>query len=160
MPWEVRLSKRLYFYRSLQIRHRSLTTKYIAQNGASCSSWTMCYDTSFWITTTKSWKALTPFAYPTCLFCSYPRTQHQLCKPSTLTSFALKQFYRCKLCVRIFSEYDKVVDNLADLSNNKPIILDVSTTVDVTSFSFHDFDIFFEESKKINNQAINEVQTP
>jgi hypothetical protein len=52
------------------------------------------------------------------------------------------------------------VDNLADLSNNKPIILDVSTTVDVTSFSFHDFDIFFEESKKINNQAINEVQTP
>lgn len=59
-----------------------------------------------------------------------------------------------------FSKYDKAVDNLANLSNIKPIVLDVNTMVDVTSFFFDDFDFFFEKSKKRNNQAINEVQTP
>jgi hypothetical protein len=34
-------------------------------------------------------------------------------------------------------------DNLVNLSNIKPIILDVNTMLDVTSSSFDDFDKFF-----------------
>jgi hypothetical protein len=46
------------------------------------------------------------------------------------------------------NKYDKVVDDLADLSNIKPTVLDVSTMMDVTSSSFDDFDNFLEKSKK------------
>jgi hypothetical protein len=46
------------------------------------------------------------------------------------------------------SKYDKVVDDLVDLSRIKPTVLDVNTMMDVTSSSFDDFDNFLEKSKK------------
>jgi len=49
---------------------------------------------------------------------------------------AFKHFNKRKLCARIVSKYKKVVDNLVDLSNIKPIILDVNTMLDVTSCFF------------------------
>jgi hypothetical protein len=58
------------------------------------------------------------------------------------------------------SKYDKVVDDLVDLSSIKPTVVDVSTMMDVTSSSFDDFDNFLEKSKKKSNQTINEAQTP
>jgi hypothetical protein len=46
------------------------------------------------------------------------------------------------------SQYDKVVDNLAYLSNITPTVLNVSTMMDVTSSSFDDFDKVFEKKKE------------
>ncbi len=56
---------------------------------------------------------------------------------------AFDQLNKHKLCAWILSKFKKVVDNLANLSNIKPIILDVNTMLDVTSSSFDDFDNFF-----------------